>query len=182
MPCYHFTLHAYRSWNADNPRGFVQTGRGIQTPNVALARYYNSAAKQQPVEFGPLHQQTILWIAWDACRNRGWRLHAVAFEPSHVHLVVSWTSSDLWKRVRGKLKNLISWALSQGFGSEGRRWLVRKGSRKRVKNRKHFVYLINKYLPRHKGLFWKEGDAEPVAPEWTLIIQKRGKPSASADG
>jgi hypothetical protein len=148
MPCYHFTLHAYRSWNANHPRGFVQAGRGIQPPNKSLAQFYDSTAKQQPVKFSQLHQRTILWIVWDTCRNRAWRLHVVAFESTHMHVVVSWKSSDSWKVVRAKLKNLISWALSRRFQSEGRRWLVRKASRKRVKDRKHFDHLINSYLPR----------------------------------
>jgi hypothetical protein len=180
MPCYLFTLHAYRSWNADNPRGFVQTGRGIQPPNSALARSYDRNSKHEPIEFSRRHQTTIAWIALDACRKRGWRLHTVAFEPSHVHLLISWQSSDNWQLVRGKLKNLIAWALTKEFESKGTKWMVRKGSRKRVRDRKHFDYLITKYLPKHRGYFWKEGDLEPAVPNWAPDIGT--KPPASAGG
>ena len=51
MPCYLFTLHAYRSWNADHPRGFVREQGRIEPPNPKLARFYDRNAKQPPVRF-----------------------------------------------------------------------------------------------------------------------------------
>lgn len=182
MPAYLFTFHSYRSWNADHPRGFVQTGRGIQPPNAALARYYDRQAKQEPVHFNTQQQRTILWIAWDACNNRTWRLHAVAFEPTHTHILVSWQSADTWQVVRKKLKNLISWALSREFGRAGRRWMVRGASRKRVRDRSHFDYLVTTYLPRHGGLFWREGDCEPMPPVWASAIMAQTEPPSSDGG
>ncbi len=183
MPAYLFTFHSYRSWNADHPRGFVQVGRGIQPPNAALAQSYDRQAKQKPVLFGRRQQLVIVWIAWDACNKRGWRLHAVAFEPTHTHILVSWQSTDTWQVVRGKIKNLISWALSKACGCDGRRWLVRGASRKRVRDRDHFDYLVRTYLSRHCGVFWKEGDAQPVAPEWAGTSSIRlSEPPASAAG
>jgi REP element-mobilizing transposase RayT len=182
MPVYLFTIHSYRSWNADHPRGFVQSGRGIQPPNAALAVYYDNQAKQEAVHFSERHQRTIVWITWDACQWRSWRVHAVAFESSHVHILVSWHSSDSWQTIRAKLKNLISWALSRDFGHEGHRWLVRKGSRKPVRDKRHFDYLVTNYLPRHGGIFWKEGDPAPVAPTWVRTVKAKGKPPSSDGG
>jgi REP element-mobilizing transposase RayT len=179
MPAYLFTLHSYRSWNADHPRGFVQAGCGIQPPNTALARYYDRQATHEPVLFGDQHQQTILWIVWDACQNRTWRLHAVAFEPSHVHILVSWSSAHTWQTVRRKLKNLIGWSLSKAFHQSGQRWLVRGGSRKRIRDRRHFDHLVSTYLPRHGGMFWKEGDRTPQLPAWAA---KLAREPLSSDG
>jgi len=181
MPAYLFTIHSYRSWNADHPRGFVRYGQGIQPPNSLVAKFYDSRAKQEPVQFSERHQRTIAWIAWDACRQRNWRLHAVAFEPSHVHLLVSWRSEEPWQIVRRKLKNLISWALAREFHQKGRRWLVRKGSRKRVRDQGHFNYLVARYLPRHGGSFWKAGDLPPAAPIWASLFGRSPR-APSSDG
>ena len=37
---------------------------------------------------------------------------------------------------------------------ERREWFVEGGSRKRVKDRAHFDYLVTTYLPRHRGWKW----------------------------
>jgi hypothetical protein len=182
MPAYLFTFHSYRSWNADHRRGFVQVDRGIQPPNAALARFYDQSAKQSPALFDANQQRVIVWIAWDSCNNRTWRLHAAAFEPTHAHILVSWQSSDTWQVVRGKLKNLIGWALSKELGHDGRRWMVRGASRKRVRDRNHFDYLMKTYLPRHGGIFWKEGDSRPTPPDWAMAKIVTSEPRASAGG
>lgn len=170
MPVYLFTLHAYRSWNADNPRGYVRRGQAILSPDQDQAHRYDFFAKEPPVQFTSEHHQILLWIVVDACQRRGWRLHQIACEPSHVHLLVSWRGFLPWQEVRGKLKNLMSRELGRQFASPGRRWFVAKGSRKRVRDRRHFEYLMQRYLPSHRGLVWREGDPVPQ------------RPSASADG
>jgi hypothetical protein len=38
MPVFHFTFHAYRSWNTDHPKGWVQHGDpGIKKPSKDFA-------------------------------------------------------------------------------------------------------------------------------------------------
>ena len=164
MACYLFTLHAYRSWNADHPRGFVQEQGKIEPPNANLAQFYNEHASQPPVRFGPFHQRVMIWITYDACVRRGWRLHAAATETTHIHMLVSWKSEELWRNIRHRLKLLCSLMLGRKLGQEGRKWFVRKGSRKRVRDRAHFDYLVGQYLPKHRGLRWTEGDAQPEEP------------------
>ena len=68
--------------------------------------------------------------------------------------------------MRAKLKNLASWALGKEFDLKGQPWLVAGASRKRVTTREHFDYLMDTYLPKHRGLQWREGDSPPVAPIW----------------
>jgi len=175
MSVYLFTYHAYRSWKADNPRGFVQPGKRIQPPNPALARAYDDDSKQPPVLFDEPHQRVLLWIAYDVCRRRNWRLHGVAAEPTHVHFLVSWRDGLEWNEVSKRLKNLGSTMLGRKLGPPGRRWFSRGGSRKRVQDQSHFEYLTTCYLPKHGGLCWREGDPPPAEPV-------AFKPSASADG
>jgi hypothetical protein len=170
MAVYLFTYHAYRSWDADNPRGYVRKGQGILAPDAAVALQYNRSAIEPPVLFSAEHQQVLLWILVDACRRREWRMHRVAGEPSHVRVLVSWRDFLSWQKVRDKLKNLMSLELGRQFSAQGRRWFSKGASRKRVRDRRHFEYLMNIYLPRHGGLVWKEGESLPWCP------------SASADG
>ena len=54
-------------------------------------------------------------------------------------------------------KNVLSLLLNRVTGEQGRRWFVRDGSRKRVTDQAHLDYLVDKYLPDHPGLFWREG-------------------------
>jgi len=165
MPAYLFTLHAYRSWNPDNPRGFVQEGKGLQAPNEGLARYYREHARHKAVRFRRFHQSVLVWIAFDACARRNWRLHCVATEPTHVHFLVSWRCEEKWNAVRTRLKTLSSLMLGRKCGRPGRKWFSRKGSRKRVRDREHFDYLVNEYLPGHRGLRWRKGDLPPEEPK-----------------
>ena len=164
MAVYLFTFHAYRSWNADHPRGYVRRGQGILSPDLDQALRYDLQAKEPPVLFTADHQQVLLWIVSDACQRRGWRLHQLACEPSHVHILVSWRDFLRWEDVRGKLKNLMSRELGRQFSAPGRRWFVTGGSRKRVRDRRHFEHLMQRYLPSHRGLVWREGDPMPQLP------------------
>ena len=46
--------------------------------------------------------------------------------------------------------------LSQHEGVRGRQWFTRGSSLKRVRDRPHFDYLMNDYLPRYGGTAWRE--------------------------
>ena len=156
MPVYLFTYHAYRSWMPDHPGGFVQQGRGVQSPSAALANVYRQAATFPPVDFDDELQRLLIDHSIDICRRRRWRLHAVATEPTHLHILVSWTGSRRWQEVRGKLRNLLSLGLTRRFKQKGRPWFSTGASRKQVRTRAHFEHLMNKYLPNHGGARWFE--------------------------
>jgi len=156
MPVYLFTYHAYRSWRPDDPRGFVQEGEGIQPPSEPLANAYDNAAKHPPVTFDHVIQQFLIETAHDVCNRRGWRLHGAATEPTHLHTLVSWRDETAWSAVRGKIKNILSTAMSKRAGLKGRPWFVDKASRRHVRDQKHFDYLMHRYLPKHSGVGWYE--------------------------
>ena len=168
MPVFLFTIHSYRSWRVDNPRGYVESGKGILPPNERLAEAHDRLASEEPALFGPSEQQVLAWIAWDVCRLREWRLHGIAMEPTHAHLLVSWKGVTRMPSVCAKIKNLISLELNRRR-AKSRKWLSRGASRKQVKNRRHFDHLMKVYLPKHGGLVWIEGMPPP-------------EPPASADG
>jgi REP element-mobilizing transposase RayT len=156
MPVYHFTIHAYRSWRPDHPRGYTQRGKGYRAPDIEAAHEYEDRAKQAPAQFGLEVQRLLIRIAHDFCARRKMRLHAVGNEDGHVHYVLSWRGYSDWHEVMRRLKNVLSSVLNQQLNTPGKRWFVRGGSRKRVSNVKHLEHLKRKYLPSHPGLCWSE--------------------------
>jgi len=175
VPVYLFTYHAYRSWNADHPRGFVQKGEGVRPPNERLARAYDEAASFPPFEFDHDTQRFLIDVVRDVCGRRPWQLHAAATEPTHLHALISWSVGDRWPAVRGKVKNIMSLELSKRAGVYGRRWISEDASRKRVRDGKHFAHHMTTYLPKHGGWRWFEDDRGFVAPRGV-------EPPASAGG
>lgn len=183
MPVFLLTIHAYRSWNADRPQGYVRRDSGILPPDAEVAKAYDRDAVQEPASRKHEEQRTIASIVHDACSRRGWRLHAIASESTHAHLLVSRKSSTRSTVVCGKLKNLISRERNLGR-AEKRRWLSRGASRKRIRDRKHFDHLVDGYLPKHAGLFWKKGmpPLPPPAAEVDVEVAMRrySQPPAEA--
>ena len=162
MPVYHFTVHAYRSWRPDHPRGYVQRDKGYLPPDPNMADRYDERAGQEPNRFDEQIVQEVLVIGCiDVCRRRGWRLHGVATDPTHLHWVVSWREFVEWGKVLQVTKNVLALLLNRVTGQAGRRWFVRDGSRRRVADRDHLDYLLGRYLPDHRGLFWREGTPVP---------------------
>ena len=47
----HFTLHAYRNWRPDHPRGYTKRNSGYLPPDPEEARNYDERAKQDPAQF-----------------------------------------------------------------------------------------------------------------------------------
>ena len=154
MPVYLFTFHAYGTWMPDRDRGFVQKGKGVQKPSEALAGAYRRAAKHPPFSFDPNTQKLLIETAMDVCRRRGWHLHAVATDPTHLHVLVHWRDEARWQDVRGKLRNIVGTELSKQSRQFGRPWFVAHSSRRRVTDREHLNYLKDEYLPGHTGLRW----------------------------
>ncbi len=157
MPVYHFTLHAYRSWRPDNPRGYVHNCRGPLPPDSEMADRYDADAKFPPVTFDEPMQRLLIRVAHDVCRRNRWRLHASGNELTHSHMVVSWRTFNRYEAVAQRLKGNLSFALGKEIGPRGRRWFTRGQSERRVFDRPHFDHLVGTYLPDHRGVYWREG-------------------------
>jgi REP element-mobilizing transposase RayT len=157
MPVYHFTYHAYRSWNADHPEGWHQHGEvGRQRPQPRLGDYRNRIANHAAMEFSEDQQKLFLALLHDICGRHGWRFHCVGMDPTHLHPVVSWRESHNSDEVRDRLKNLLSLLLNRHEQAVGRRVFSKKSGDTRVFTKKHLNYLKTVYLPKHSGLFWCE--------------------------
>lgn len=157
MAVYLFTFHAYRSWNADRPQGYVRKGEGVLPTDLKRAQQYDRLAKHPPVLFDDGMQNVLADTTRSVCNKHGWRLHQVVANPTHLHALISWDGFIEWAEVSRTLKRQLGSGLSKALDRPGP-WFSRGGSRKRVSDREHFDHLMSRYLPRHKGASWREGD------------------------
>ena len=153
MPCYLFTWHAYGSWLPDRPQGFVHWNRGLQVTDVALARCYRKEQKQPQVELTPEIQVDLIHELDESTTPLSCRLHSVATDLSHLHVLVSWTDTREAKQLRRSLRRSMSSRLNQ---KSRQKWFSRGGDMRRVCSQSHYDYLVSHYLPTHKGWKWCE--------------------------
>jgi len=158
MPVYHFTLHAYRSWRPDHPRGYTVKGEGYQPSDSGAAYEYDHYARQDPVVFDETIQRELLVLTHEICVRELWRLEAAGSDPTHQHVVISWRKFQRWEDADQRLKNLLSLKLNRRHNTPGKRWFVRRHSApRRVEHESHLKHLLTVYLPGHPGLFWERG-------------------------
>lgn len=156
MAVYHFTLHAYRSWNADNPRGYVKRGKkGLQKPDRRIARARDRLATFPPVVFNAGDAQFLVEQSHDVVRRRKWILYGVTAIESHLHLVVGWREKVVADEAQTRLKRGFGFVLAERHGTKGKPYFSRGGLPERVRDRKHLRYLLYEYFPKHNGAMWR---------------------------
>src|SRR6476661_5211617 len=89
MSIYLLTIHTYRSWTEDNPRGYVQRGEpGIQPPRPKLAEHRASIARHGPVKLSLDQMCLAIEVAREVCETLDVIPIAASFTASHLHIVV----------------------------------------------------------------------------------------------
>ena len=152
MPCYLFTYHAYGSWLPDRKRGYVERKQGILPQDQKLADQYRERMTEAGKVFDSRLQQAIIVVLLDSQEKQCFESYAIATDSTHVHALIGWRDDRAWLRMRSTVKGSISRSLNQEFGKS--KWLSEGGSRKRVRDREHFDYLVSVYMPRHRGVKW----------------------------
>ena len=160
MPVYHLTIHAYRSWGADHPRGYTDHNLGVLPPDQSMADWHNSIATDDPFEFTDQIQRLLIRETHAACIRYGWRLHGAGTELTHLHTLLSWRDFIRYETAVQRIKGVLSHTLGQTIGPPGRHWFSKGSSERRVRDQKHFDYLLDEYFPSHK-LSWREGSPLP---------------------
>lgn len=154
MPVYLFTFHAYASWMPDRKQGFVQHGKGILPSDPQMAQSYRDRQSQNKVTFNEFIQLNIIDAIQENHKHSHYRLHAIATDPSHVHILISWHDQRPTAKLRTAVKQAVTRHLNLSIQKQ--QWFSRKGSQKRIRDKQHFDYLMKVYLRRHKGLSWYE--------------------------
>ena len=152
MPCYHFTFHAFGTWMPDKKKGYVKRKKGVLPHDVAMAQQYRANQKQSTVYFSKSHQKEITATLHVAGQHLDAVIHCIAIEPTHFHVIVSWSHEKTCDKMRRSIRSSLTRSLNAKFGK--REWFVKSPSRKHVKDHDHFCYLIREYLPSHRGYFW----------------------------
>ena len=103
MPKCHATSSpttTYGTWYPDRPKGYVRHGQGILPSDSEMAQVYRSRATHDTVFLNTEHQQAIITRLVEAVTCINCRLHAVATDKSHVHVLVSWRGERTWQQNR----------------------------------------------------------------------------------
>jgi REP element-mobilizing transposase RayT len=154
MPCYLFTYHAYGTWYPDRQQGYVRRGQGILPSDPKAGHTYRERAAHDTILLDEIHQQAIIARLIEAVSFIHCRLHAVATDSTHIHVLLSWRGDRTWQQNRISLKKSMTLMLKRQFAN--RPWFSENASRKRVENQEHFDHLMNTYLPKHNGWKWRE--------------------------
>jgi REP element-mobilizing transposase RayT len=126
--------------------------RGILSADAAMATNYRAAMKEEAFKFDGETQLAILDAVLDSRAMQRFETYYIATESTHVHILVGWRDKRPWLHMRSIIKGSISRKLNQKFGKRNR--LAEGGSRKKVKDRAHFDWLVNQYLAKHRGWKW----------------------------
>ncbi len=153
MPYYLFTWHTYGSWLPDRPQGYVHWSRGREQTNIALAQRYRQQQKETTVSLTEELQREVIAELVETAPLISFRLHFVATDATHVHVLTSWQDGRGWERLRRSIRRSLSVRLNR---QRRRKWFSRGGNTRRVESRKHFEHLIEHYLPSHHGWKWCE--------------------------
>jgi len=156
MPCYLFTFHAYGTWMPDRKAGFVRRKRGILPSNEELATLYRERACETNAAFDDAIQRLLIEETRITCDKQRYRVHGIATDPTHLHVLVSWRDERPWMKIRTGLKSSLTRRLNRD-ARQRRDWFVDSASRRQVKDDEHFEHLMNVYLSSHRGWKWREG-------------------------
>jgi len=133
----------------------VRRHERILPRDMEMAARYERNAKHVAVTFSDDRQLVVVETLEEAVTHIQCRLHFVATDPTHIHMLVSWSCERTWEQNRTSLKRALTLSLKSRFGD--RPWLCEGASRKQVRERDHFEYLVKRYLPSHRGWKWCEG-------------------------
>jgi hypothetical protein len=121
-----------------------------------IGQNFLDRAKHEPTIFDNTMQRKLIAHVLTIPDHIQLRVHAVSTEPSHVHVLVSWSIERSWLSMRMSVRTSITkWLKSLSFETNPL-LLSRGSSRKRVHHRSHFEYLMGRYLPKHSGVQWYE--------------------------
>ena len=155
QPMHHVNLlsyHAFGSWLPGRKQGYFRNKSGIRPTNPAAADWYRHVQHRESESFVTAVQQCMIDACEEAEIYQRFELYGVATDPSHLHVLVAWDDDRLPSQMRRNLKQSLTRNLNQTFCH--RQWFSRGGNDRRVRDRDHFLYSRDEYLPDHPGWKW----------------------------
>jgi hypothetical protein len=130
MPSYHFTFHGHGTWMPDEDDGYVTRDEGRLPQDTVMAARYRDLMAEDEVTFTEEHEKTMIDEVHVAAGKQSFRVHYVATEPTHIHILVSWKDDRPFEKLRASIRQSISRRLGKDYGR--RTWLSEGGSRRKV--------------------------------------------------
>jgi hypothetical protein len=127
-----------------------------------MADRYRRNAKEDPVQFDEGIQKILIDETLIAATFQRFSVDHIATDPTHLHVLDHWDDARAFERIRDGLRSSLTRRLNREFRK--RSWFSESASRKRVRDREHFDYLVETYLPDHPGWKW--------SPERGLYLYK----------
>lgn len=166
MAVYLLTTHAYRWWDEDHPKGYVQRDAGLQEPSAGMAQWREDHASHEPARFDSEMQEVLLDIVELIATERGIRPHGASATRTHVHKLISFRSpacmcgvlkickrdcpaKAFTEKVLTRMKQKMGQAAAKLKNTSGRPWFSRGWDITPVRGREHFDHLRETYLPKH---------------------------------
>jgi len=143
--------HSHSLMTPDRPQGYAYRGCGIETASSRLAKRYRNHMRSAEVTFDPDHQRKLIDLIIDSQPKQTFRCLGIATDATHLHALVAWVNGREPAALRAAIRSPVTRGMNQEFGRQ--QWLS-EGDQKRVRNRTHFDYLVESFLPKHSGLVW----------------------------
>ena len=110
---YFLTFHTYGTWLPGDARGWHRHGDGAahRPPAPALERWCRNQMKANPLYFSVPQRQIVRDAVLETCDHRGYPVHALTVQRTHVHVVLTATAAP--DRVVADLKRWATRALRE---------------------------------------------------------------------
>ena len=152
---YFLTWTTYGTWLPGDDRGWVDKHHNpsqpvIRPPDRATEMAARSRMAEESARLDGPATAAVSESLRETCRYRGWRLHALSVQSSHVHVVVS-AGEARPERVLQALKAYASRALAR-LPSLSRRqhWWTEGGSKRFLNDQRSFEAAVA-YVERQDG-------------------------------
>ena len=178
---YHITFGTYGMRLHGDERPTVHHARNkhgepFEPPDPQRVRYIRESMTQAPVALSEQQRQFIEETVPRLCERGGWKLHEVAAQKDHVHVLLSANAEA--KKVRRWLKTWLAQALNEQ-GKQAK-WWAKGGSCKHVFDEDYFL-AAKRYVAKQKtGAAFCESALANTASENTAITD-RGSCHSYAD-
>ena len=111
-----------------------------------MLKYVRETMNSLPVIFSEEQRLFIEQSMTEVCKRGGWRLHEVACQPDHVHILL--TIETEAKSVRKWIKTWLSQLMNEKNGN--RKWWAKGGSCKYIFDDEYFA-VVKEYIREQKA-------------------------------
>ena len=137
---------------ANRPRNKVRGIRGFQHSGERMTARYGDDMQDASAGFDSNHQRKLIDIIIDTQARRTFRCFGVATDATQLHALIAWVNGRDPAVLRAAVESSLVRGMNREFGR--RTWFSEVAGQKRVRNRTHFDYLVESFLPKHAGLVW----------------------------